>query len=84
MLSIFTEASTLLQHSQRLDSEIIYDRDFDYDYFGFKVGFNPHAIPLVCLSDCFKLTSTASYVFVTLSTPLDSQAFCTWLKCIHA
>lgn len=27
----------LLQHAQRLDSQIIYDRDFDYDYFGFKV-----------------------------------------------
>ena len=25
-----------LQNSERLDSEIIYDRDFDYDYFGFK------------------------------------------------
>lgn len=24
------------QNSVRLDSEIIYDRDFDYDYFGFK------------------------------------------------
>jgi hypothetical protein len=27
-----------LQHGERLDSEINYDRDFDYDYFGFKVG----------------------------------------------
>ena len=26
-----------LQHAERLDSEIVYDRDFDYDYFGFKV-----------------------------------------------
>jgi hypothetical protein len=26
------------QNAERLDSEIIYDRDFDYDYFGFKVG----------------------------------------------
>jgi hypothetical protein len=25
------------QHAERLDSEIVYDRDFDYDYFGFKV-----------------------------------------------
>ena len=25
-----------LQHAARLDSEIIYDRDFDYDFFGFK------------------------------------------------
>jgi hypothetical protein len=25
------------QNADRLDSEIIYDRDFDYDYFGFKV-----------------------------------------------
>jgi len=25
-----------IQHSDRLESEIIYDRDFDYDYFGFK------------------------------------------------
>eukprot|EP00878_Enallax_costatus_P017789 GHUV01018691.1.p1 GENE.GHUV01018691.1~~GHUV01018691.1.p1 ORF type:complete len:758 (+),score=282.13 GHUV01018691.1:282-2555(+) len=24
------------EHAERLDSEIIYDRDFDYDYFGFK------------------------------------------------
>ncbi|KAI3518925.1 hypothetical protein L1887_07824 [Cichorium endivia] len=26
----------IMQHAARLDSEIIYDRDFDYDYFGFK------------------------------------------------
>ncbi|BDA51394.1 Ribonucleoside-diphosphate reductase large subunit [Coccomyxa sp. Obi] len=26
----------VLQHAERLDSEIIYNRDFDYDYFGFK------------------------------------------------
>lgn len=25
------------QNADRFDSEIIYDRDFDYDYFGFKV-----------------------------------------------
>lgn len=25
-----------LQNAARLDSDIIYDRDFDYDYFGFK------------------------------------------------
>ena len=25
-----------VQNAARLDSEIIYDRDFDYDYFGFK------------------------------------------------
>jgi hypothetical protein len=24
------------QNAERLDSSIIYDRDFDYDYFGFK------------------------------------------------
>ena len=26
-----------MQNAERLDSEIIYNRDFDYDYFGFKV-----------------------------------------------
>lgn len=26
----------MLQNAARLDSDIIYDRDFDYDYFGFK------------------------------------------------
>ncbi|KAL4578035.1 hypothetical protein LXL04_014150 [Taraxacum kok-saghyz] len=26
----------IMKHAARLDSEIIYDRDFDYDYFGFK------------------------------------------------
>lgn len=25
-----------MQNATRVDSEIIYDRDFDYDYFGFK------------------------------------------------
>ncbi len=25
-----------VQNAARLDSDIIYDRDFDYDYFGFK------------------------------------------------
>lgn len=28
----------IMEHAERLDSEIVYDRDFDYDYFGFKVG----------------------------------------------
>mmetsp|Transcript_3396 Transcript_3396/g.12260 ORF Transcript_3396/g.12260 Transcript_3396/m.12260 type:complete len:842 (-) Transcript_3396:1060-3585(-) len=26
----------IMENAERLDSEIIYDRDFDYDYFGFK------------------------------------------------
>ena len=26
-----------VQNGEKLDSVIIYDRDFDYDYFGFKV-----------------------------------------------
>jgi len=26
-----------MQNAEKLDSNIIYDRDFDYDYFGFKV-----------------------------------------------
>lgn len=26
----------IIKHAERLDAEIIYDRDFDYDYFGFK------------------------------------------------
>lgn len=30
-----------LQNAAKLDSEIIYDRDFDYDYFGFKVCATP-------------------------------------------
>jgi len=32
----FVLFSVMLQNAARLDSEIIYDRDFDYDYFGFK------------------------------------------------
>ena len=32
----FVLFSVMLQNVARLDSEIIYDRDFDYDYFGFK------------------------------------------------
>jgi hypothetical protein len=27
-----------MQNAERLDNEIRYDRDFDYDYFGFKVN----------------------------------------------
>ena len=27
----------IMKNAERLDSCIIYDRDFDYDYFGFKV-----------------------------------------------
>ncbi len=27
-----------MQNAEKLDSNIIYDRDFDYDYFGFKVS----------------------------------------------
>lgn len=31
-----TPNDVTFQNAARLDSEIIYDRDFDYDYFGFK------------------------------------------------
>ena len=34
-----------LQNAAKLDSEIIYDRDFDYDYFGFKVPAPPETRP---------------------------------------
>ena len=27
------------KHAEQLNSAIIYDRDFSYNYFGFKVGF---------------------------------------------
>ena len=27
----------VMEHANRLDSKIIYDRDFHYDYFGFKI-----------------------------------------------
>lgn len=27
-----------MQHAQRLDDAVIHDRDYDYDYFGFKVS----------------------------------------------
>ena len=32
-----TDLLSWLQNAEHLDSEIIYNRDFDYDYFGFKV-----------------------------------------------
>jgi hypothetical protein len=35
---LFAEALCVgAQNGEKLDSVIIYDRDFDYDYFGFKV-----------------------------------------------
>ena len=48
----------LLQHAQRLDSQIIYDRDFDYDYFGFKVR---HAVAARLTK---RIHITASLLFV--------------------
>lgn len=33
---LLTNCLFITQNAARLDSEIIYDRDFDYDYFGFK------------------------------------------------
>ena len=39
-----------MQNAERLDSEIIYNRDFDYDYFGFKVCYEGPAVALYCLS----------------------------------
>lgn len=40
-------ASFLLQNGEKLDSVIIYDRDFDYDYFGFKVRAASYCMQLV-------------------------------------
>jgi ribonucleoside-diphosphate reductase subunit M1 len=31
-----TTYATIMKHADRLDSAIVYDRDFDYNYFGFK------------------------------------------------
>lgn len=38
-----------MANAERLDSEIVYDRDFDYDYFGFKVQGRPAAPPLALI-----------------------------------
>ncbi|MBA0607210.1 hypothetical protein Godav_019550 [Gossypium davidsonii] len=38
----------IMENAARLDSEIIYDRDFDYDYFGFKTL---ESCFLVCMKD---------------------------------
>lgn len=41
-----------MQNSDRLDNEIRYDRDFDYDYFGFKVhptSLNQHCSMPACV-----------------------------------
>lgn len=32
----YSSLLVIFQNATRLDSEIIYDRDFEYDYFGFK------------------------------------------------
>lgn len=36
LLTLILTFFSFLQNAAQLDSEIIYDRDFDYDYFGFK------------------------------------------------
>ena len=36
-LQLVLTYSGALQNAERLDSEMIFSRDFDYDYFGFKV-----------------------------------------------
>jgi len=38
----------IMQHKEELDSAIIYDRDYSYDYFGFKVCLL-HPVALLCL-----------------------------------
>jgi ribonucleoside-diphosphate reductase subunit M1 len=38
----------IMQHKEELDSAIIYDRDYSYDYFGFKVCLL-HPVALPCL-----------------------------------
>lgn len=50
-----------MQNADRLDSEIIYMRDFDYDYFGFKarpcsLWSAGSAVCLPCLYPAFRLT----------------------------
>ncbi|RLM56353.1 ribonucleoside-diphosphate reductase large subunit-like [Panicum miliaceum] len=44
----------IMKNAARLDSEIIYDRDFDYDYFGFKTLERSYLLKLAGkLSSCF-------------------------------
>ena len=52
------------QHGERLDSEINYDRDFDYDYFGFKVR---GASWVCCTAGGHRWTGSRS-----LALPLDA------------
>lgn len=59
--------STFFFSFQVLDSEIIYARDYDYNYFGFKVCIIYYCISLSLINynkSLCRLTSTALYVCI--------------------
>ncbi len=45
----------IMEHKDELDSAIIYDRDFNYDYFGFKVHvvYTPLRVRSLALASIF-------------------------------
>ena len=43
LASLSDASQTGVQNAERLDSAVIYDRDFDYDFFGFKARASVHA-----------------------------------------
>jgi hypothetical protein len=57
----------LSQNAELLDSEIRYDRDLDYDYFGFKVGLSPHVFPVLLI-----------LLFGAQSTPIVTSFIVAW------
>ncbi len=64
----------MLQNADRLESEIIYDRDFDYEYFGFKV-------PCSCLPNFSQCSH--SIVPCCLRTAQASLYIASLIRCLH-
>jgi len=61
----------IMRHSERLNSAIIYDRDFSYQYFGFKV--------CVCVGNT---TCTCKELWVSCLVHRDGQVPCATSSCV--
>lgn len=76
MLNANRVARLWLQNAEKLDSHIIYDRDFDYDYFGFKVSLSSVASSRPQIKGCtyyLHISTAADAQSVEVSTALHAQ-----------
>ncbi|PUZ55942.1 hypothetical protein GQ55_5G254200 [Panicum hallii var. hallii] len=68
----------IMKNASHLDSEIIYDRDFDYDYFGFKTLERSYLLKL-----CGKVVERPQHMLMRVSVGIHKEDIESAIKTYH-